>query len=96
MKNQSKGKKQVMCHIKNTQPPPRHWSICASLVYEAIRVTVIGVSIPKLDKAFRINITGDKGSDSGGKVTNAYLNAIASMDVMCVTQKSDIEKGKRN
>ena len=51
---QNQMEKQAMCHIKNEQPPPKHWSIRASLVYEAIRGTVVGVSIPELDKAFGI------------------------------------------
>ena len=85
-----------MCHIKNAQSPPSHWSICASFVYEAIRGTVVGVIIPEIDEAFGINIIGNKGSDSGEKATNTYLTPITGVDVVCVTQKSDIKQGKQN
>ena len=94
--------KQAVCHIKNEQPFPKHWSICASLVYEAIRGTVVGVSILELDKAFGIEIICDKSSDNGVKATNggyatdAYLTAIKDVVQGGATQNSDIKQGKQN
>ncbi len=53
------------------------------------------MSIPELDKSFGINIISNKGSDNGGKATNAYLKAITGVDAVGATQKNDINQGKQ-